>query len=809
MTHRSIPVAAAATLLAGFVAPRAEAAVIAVARASGGQPALAVGFDSAGKLRAKVCPGVPCDLGGADPIDVPADIAARAGTARLTVAPVGLDRHAVVVEVGSSGTARGWAAVIVAPIGGDRPIVPFSGYTGLLDGVEGERSGPEVVLREGAVYVATEQENRTLCGRPAVLAPRALDPRTLRLQSAKLQRLSAEERDKAFVVSAQPASGPAHRLPILKAQWATSAAPEHPVAALTDGDSRTAWAENRGGVGRGEFAVLSAPRDLPLDSFEITLPDDGSAHAALPTEIFLATEREVFRVTLPEKGARGGRFTVSLPHRVQAGCVAVVLDSAQPESRDAVVGVAEIIAHPALDASPAELVQKLSSGGQEAEAAGELLRALGRDGAIQVAASFHDLSEAGRRIALDVLDDGPCDVALPAYVEALVSGVEAQLAHAKTALERCGTAASQALAEAMSRATGSARIALAEELLAQSPSEAAKAVIPLLAGSGPEERRALRAVIARSASTPEARADIARVLGDESTSEKTLLELLRALGERLPDFGEAAPKAFSRVASRDKTQRARFLLLGPAAALAKSNEPARAYIRDALSHDQSPMIRTEAARASSEPGLFQKELLQALTDSNVRVREAAVIALGGGRAKESGPRLSEVLRQDKWPLVRAAAARALGGLPADRALDDALTDALEDPAPDVRRSTIAALGSRHATHAASKVRDVLEDKEEIDTIRAAAAGALGVLCDFAAVDLLTRYAQRLASGGADITDYRIGQSAIDALGALRPRDLTARLSPLLTKEMRGPVRQMALRALKARPWCGSRTRVER
>lgn len=807
MTHRSIPFAAA--LLIGLVAPKAQAGVIALARASGGQPALAVGFDGAGKLRAKVCPGEPCDLAGAEAIDVPAEVAARASTARLTVAPVGLERHAVVVEVGPSKAARGWAAIVVAPVGGGRPLVPFSGYTGLFEGIEGERKGPEVVLREGAVYVATEEENRTLCGRPAVLSPRALDPRTMHLEPAKLQRLLPDERTKAAVIVALPASAPAHPLPILKAQWATSAAPGHPVAALTDGDPRTAWAENRGGVGRGELAVLSAPRELPLDAFEITLPDEGSAHAPLPSEMFLATEREVFRVTLPEKAARGGRFTITLPHRIQAGCVALVLESAEPATRDAVVGVAEIVAHTALDATPAELVRKLSSGGQEAEAAGEILRALGRDGAAELAANFRDLSESGRRIALGVLDDAPCDVALPAYVEALVSGLEAQVAHAKTALERCGAATSQALAAAVAKATGAARVILAEQLLAESASAAAKAVIPLLSGSGPEERRALRAVIARAADAPEAQADIARVLGDDATSDETSLELLRALGEQLPHFGGAAPKAFSRVAARDKTQRGRFLLLGPAAALAKTSEPARAYIREALSRDESPMIRTEAARATSDPSLFQAELSHALRDSNVRVREAAVVTLGAGRARESGPGLSEVLREDKWPLVRAAAARAMGGLPADRGLDDALVDAVEDPAAEVRRSAIAALGSRHAARAASRLRETLEDKDEIDTIRATAAGALGAMCDVASVDLLTRYAQRLARGGADVSDYRIGQSAIEALGALRPRDIAARLSPLLSKEAHGPVRQMAARALRTPARCGSRARVER
>lgn len=810
MTIRPVLFAAAPALAVFLLAGGAAAGSFALARASGGQPALAVGFDPSGKLLARVCTQLDCEPSGGEILETPPDVSARATAARLTVAPVGLERHAVVVEVGPSAAGPGWAALVVAPLSGGHPTVLFSGRTGPVEGIEGERKGSEIVLREGAVYVAQEQEDRTLCGRPAILAPRAVNPRTLRLEPAKLQRLLPEARAAAVSIVAQRSSGAAPApLPILKPVWATSAAPEHPVLALTDGDPATSWAENRGGVGRGELVVLTASRELPLHAFEITLPRDDAAHAALPSELFLATEHDVFRVVLPGKAARGERFTVSLPGPLHAGCVALVLESATPESRDAVVGIAELSAQATLEAKPAELVRKLSGGGQEADAAGELLRALGRDAAAEIVAHFGELTDEGRRVALGVLDDAPCEVAMPALIEALASGSESQVPHARASIARCGPEGPRALAVAVGKAAGARRLTLVEELVEESKAEAARAVIALFAGATAEERRSLRAVLARCAASPEAMGVISGALVDEGTKAATVLDLLRALGQRLPELGTPAERAFSRLVAESKTERGRFLLVGPAAALARSDPAAREYVRDALQHGRSPMIRTEAARAAADQDLFQAELTQALTDPNVRVREAAAGALGAARVRAAGPGLSRVLEEDRWPLVRVAAARAMGRLPAEPALDAALTEALADPAADVRRAVITALGARHAAVSAGKLREVLDDGEELGAVRAAAAGALGAVCDRGALDALTRYAHRLGTGKADISDYLIGQSALGALAALGPADLQARLRPLLGKEIRGPVRQLALRALSAPGRCGSRGPVRR
>src|SRR6185503_18497521 len=109
------------------------------------------------------------------------------------VVRLGLERKAVVVEIADRAAGATWSALVAAPLSGNEPLVPFSGPTGFVEGVEGERSGPSIVVREEGVYVGTVREGRDLCGRPALLSPRAFDPNTLTLKAAKLQRLGDAE----------------------------------------------------------------------------------------------------------------------------------------------------------------------------------------------------------------------------------------------------------------------------------------------------------------------------------------------------------------------------------------------------------------------------------------------------------------------------------------------------------------------------------------------------------------------------------------------------------------------------------------
>jgi HEAT repeat protein len=821
----------------------------AVARAGGGQLALSVAFDAAGQLRAAACAHEPCSLEGATPILVPADVAPHATAAHLRVVGIGLERTAIVVDIPTGEPDRAWTAVIAAPTTGTAPLIPFAGYTGFLEGIDGERSGPAVLIREEGIYVGTQQEGADLCGRPALLAPRVLDPHTLTLRAAKLQRLTDAERAAAPTLTAKlgpPTSSP----PLLRAAWATSAAPLEVPRALTDGNLETRWAEGKSGVGRGEFAVLIAPRDVPIAGFSIApgsaprpeaspspsvrppgaptpspstpaaavkspadktpptatfgaasmLPADAKS-AIAPGEVWLATEHELFHVVLPPRGAHDATsvWQVELPNPVKTDCVAVVLESAATNEREARVGIGEIQGKPALGGSIDDLVKELSGGGERAATAGAILRVSGPDADRAVAVAYASLDEDGKRIALDVLDDAPCDVAMPAYVEALAGSSEAHRVHARSVLSRCVPVAADALSRALAQRRGKERALLADELAAIAPGAAITAIAPLLDKGSVVERRALRAIVAHAASASESRDAAIAALSRDDLGVKGTIDLLRALEPQLQSIGAPAARALARVLAADSSDRTRFLLLGPASVLANDAEAA-AFVRRSLASDPNAHVRTEAARVLATPAAFAPELERSLADPDVRVREAAATALGQGRVDGAAAALGRTLDGDPWPLVRSAAALSLAELGPQPSIDESLADAVGDSSAEVRRAAVTGLGLRRALSREKKVRNRFEDDDEVDFVRAAAALSLGMMCDRGAVDILTKSAGKLTSAAED-SERLIGQSAVAALSMLKPSDLGQRLAPLLSKQAPPAVRRLANEALAAQGRC--------
>ena len=780
---------------------------VALAPSGGGQQALAVGFDDKGQLRARACEKDPCSLDGSTPIAMPPEVASLASQSRLEVVHVGLDRKALVIEIPDPSAQRTWTTVVVAPLAG-APSIPallFSGFVGLTGGIEGERSGPMVLVRSEGLYVGIQREGRDLCGRPAILAPEALDPATLGLKPAKVQRLTEAERAAATQIAAQPVDGALPPPPgLLRALWATSAAPGAPAAALTDGKVETSWEENRGGAGRGELVVLDSPREVAISGFELALPGRAAPHVAVPTELWLATRDRLFHVTVPaDQSATPRRLAVPLPSPLKTSCVAVVLEKASSDDREATVGIAEVWARPAMAATLDDLIRTLSAGGADEDAAGAVLRAEGAPAFSAVAAAFPSLGENARRVALDVLDEAACDIALPAYIQALVGPFEAQRLHAQSALLRCRRSTAPAFAEALEHAPDpSTRGALAGELAQASPELAIRTLVPRLAGAGATERRAYREAIGQAARATDGHDAVDAALGDERLDPRASLDLMRALGNELPSHEPAASRAFARTASSDAPFRTRFLLLEPAAALAGSDGAARAFLRQGIGGDSSPFVRAQAARVVPEPGTFATELSRALDDPSVRVREAAVLALGRGHVTAALDRVTYLLKQDTWPLVRAAAARSLADMGPSRSVDDSLGGAVEDESAEVRRAALGALAKRGARGQAKRVRERLSDGEEAPSVRAAAARSLGALCDEQSVDLLTEHARHLASG--DDAERAIGREALIALGMLKPNDLTRRLAPLEKRDVPAPVRALANAALGAPGQCGNR-----
>jgi HEAT repeat protein len=281
------------------------------------------------------------------------------------------------------------------------------------------------------------------------------------------------------------------------------------------------------------------------------------------------------------------------------------------------------------------------------------------------------------------------------------------------------------------------------------------------------------------------------------------IELLRALGDRIMSFQPEAALAFGRAAAASRTFEQRFLLLGPAAQLAAADAAAVGFVKRALS-DPDPYLRATAARLAPDVPAIHGPLLAATRDEAVRVREASALRLGELSFHASGPALVERLRDDPWPLVRAAAARSLVSAPPARAVDKALAAALRDESARVRSLSLRALGQRGARSELPAIEERFRDREEEPEVRGAAARALGELCDMSVLDELTRAASKLLVERPSPADMSLGNAALGALGRLDPPDLEQRLAPLVAAKGRPDIEFLVNRAPESRKRCEPR-----
>jgi HEAT repeats len=780
------------------------------APAGAGQQALSLALVK-GDVVAATCAAAPCNAGAVS-LGVPAELRGKA--ARAEVVLLGSGRRAVVVTVSEG--AKKFQAVVAAPLAAGAPKVLFAGLVGLTQGQDGTRSGAMVQVSEPdadgtrRVLVGEQHEGVSLCGRPTILAPQLVNPQDLELHAAKVQRLSVAEREAARQVTAvRVPDGEASQgaRSVLAALVASSAvgSPQ----ALTDGDPETTWSEDVGGAGKGEFVVMHAPPELPIAGLELSIRPKAAALAdgAAPERLFLAGPREVVAVTLPEDAWKspGARYRVKLEPPLQSSCLSLVLDTSFDQSKTAKVTLAEVSVLSELgEAQLPALVATLAGGGQRAEASKALLVAGGPPAFAAVAAAFDGLDEGGRRVALDVLDQGPCEISAPVYVSALIGKIDAQVRHAQSRLARCGAAGGEALARALAKIDKTDKKLmplLVGQLTLTDPARAVAAFMPLMDEKTVMRRRLLRTALAQAARSESAGQAVRAALADPATPQVALVDLLRALGELAPRFLPEAGTALARLSREAPAFRSRYLLLGPTAMLGAVSPEADAAFRKSLASDPDPHVRSAALALVREPRRFERELLGALQDADVRVREASVRALSAPDGAFASAQLTERLADDTWPLVRAAAADALAKFATDSKLDEPLTRALGDDSALVRARSIRALGERRARGVASLIRDHLVDSKEWPEVRSEAARALGAMCDAESADVLAAFAQKLADPMASPEAQLIATGAVMSLGRLSPPTLQQQLAPLTGKKAPPQARRAAAAALSTRDKC--------
>ena len=793
---------------------RARAASDVAVAPGGGLGAVAAHVDLGARVvRWRACAAMPCAVdGGAAPLPITLDAASLPEGKDVIVESVaiGAGRHIVHIKVASPrGVA--WEALLGSQ--GGAGVLLFAGITGFSSGEEGDRIGQilQIVPREGGishVLLGNVREDVRICGQEATaLSPRALDPQTLAFRGASVQRLTPAQRSGASRIIASSRSAPAEPALAKLLVSVGASTPEDAAKTLTDGNPTTKWSEARPGDGHGEFVVMRAPFEVPIQRLAITVaPPSPAADGAAPRTFFLVSDKSTLAVTMPEDAWMhpGVAYEIPLAEPLKTACLTLVLDeayghdSARPE-----VTVAELTAYSAFDGPGATLdkvTEVLSGGGARADAAAAVLKRSGDPGLLAVTRGYDKLDASGRALAMDVAASAPsCEASAPLLVRSLVDGDREVVRKGKSKLERCGKTAGKALIDALLAPDQALRTKVAPLVGSLDTPAAALALQEVMGQGSSPAREAVRGAFGRAIRTlPKERlAEIVNAPGPLSLR----VDLLRAAGARLADVREPAGAAFGELLGPEATMRTRYVLLAPLAQLARAGDAGAATrFATMLAHDPDGPTRARAAELAEGISAAEGALTGALEDPEPRVREAALRTLGGARLASATSGIAERLASDPWTFVRGAAAGALAALPASPAADAALGVALKDASPRVRTQAVLGISGHRAIAHTDALRARLEDTREDIEVRMAAARALGTMCVRSATDRLETLARPEASPISDETSVQLALAAIDALGHLHPADLDARLAKV-AKDAKDEVKRAVDRARSEKDLC--------
>ncbi|MDX2051934.1 MAG: HEAT repeat domain-containing protein [Polyangiaceae bacterium] len=766
---------------------------------TGGQAILAVGFDKAGQLFENVCLTRPCAAEKGQIVALPESVAKRAESAEIRLIPIGLMRHAIWIRVAEEKGDRSYHWLATAPLRTPTPDnTPQQVKVLFSDWTDGNSKAPiqtSLTLlaadKQGnrSLLLATEQSDRSLCGRRLPLQPKVLDPESLSFLPARVPVLGQKERTSAVLVQALAGAPEGVTLPLEAVEASSGELPN---------TKEKAWFEDRKGDGSGEYLMFRAPA-VPLTGLAFALPPSGGPRVG-PGAFWVASAGQLLRVELPkavQASAVALPFQVSFPAPISGECLAIVLDRTETASETSEVGFVALTAQAEGLPSLSELVADLGKAPEAQAKAVNLLSALGTPALTHLTAELGKLNDAQLSAAGDVLARFSCAEAGLPLAKLLGSASSVARERARARLDMCGKAAALGLAQAFSEATSpEARAPIALELAQADPEAAVAAIGPHLLGNV-DTRQALRTAFARAARAPSSGAAVRRLLAQPDLSPSISLELLRALGPLLPTFLPEAGQAYTRARNNSADFSTRFLLLEPAGYLEATFPLANADLKFAINQREDWRLRAQAAASIRAIQRFEPSLLSLAGDTHVRVREAALGVLADKKASFAEPALAELLHEDPWPLVRSGAARALSLLPGRGIADEALTRALRDDSVQVRARAAEALGARRTPQATEPLIAHMNDPEEALDVRVAAASALGEMCATSALQTLTQRALELTDLTAPSDAQLLGRAALRAVVRLNPADLKARLSPLLAKPTPAAVRAATSRALSA------------
>lgn len=758
--------------------------------AGGGLGAVSVRVDgSARKLFTGAAsePGVAIDL-------VDADVAG----ARFEPIGIGSGRQLLRVIIPSARKGIAFEALVA----GDRVL--FAGATGF--GATGEGTGHRIQIEGTSVFVGKLRRELTVCGMSeTLLEPRRVDPTSLELRRVAMHRLAASVRKGAPTLTAEKSdAGPVASLLSVRGASVHDGAS----LALADGDETTTWTETLKGDGKGEFVVFAAPKTMPIARLSLLLePKNKAPSWTSPTSLWLSVDDATYRIAIPANA--GPRVDVPLPQPIKTSCLAISLDA--EGGSDPTIGLAEVEAAPVLPSTVhaiEDLVTLLDTKGADADLAQTLLDNSGHRGARAIRARLAALGDLGRERAVDILDGAPCESASYPLATLSYEAPKALATRARGILDRCGVAATAALAETYASGPDAAKEILAERWAKVDPKNALPAILETVRKASATRRHTFRIALGRVPLKTAGRDAIGEWLASKSADPSTVvsgevdpaIELARAIAP-VPELAEtpALISLLTKVvlAHAKLGFDVQWLAAQPLADLAARGDTSALAALRAMFKLDDRYLRARAVEVSGELDAVRPEVLAALVDVDPRVRTNALIALrrGGGPSGAVAPVLT-LLKEDTWSYVRVAAAETLGEAKGGSDVDIALGAATTDDLPAVRSAAIRALVTRGGRSQLPLIRKRAFDPKEVIDVRGEAISALGKLCDRGAAEELFDIAKR---GSSSEGAHQLALSAVMALGDIHPNDLAQRLGALdqTSLVMKDAIR----RALKAAPRC--------
>tara|TARA_R110002096_G_scaffold44526_8_gene120302 strand:+ start:119462 stop:122122 length:2661 start_codon:yes stop_codon:yes gene_type:complete len=525
--------------------------------------------------------------------------------------------------------------------------------------------------------------------------------------------------------------------------------------AIADGSDTTAWVENKGGTGTGEFATLqSSVGDVHVRALRLALGHGAAAKSYnRPKRIgIILSASEKYWVDVP-KDPREAQWVV-LPKPVVTSCVTVLLDSVYPKRPLAQTAISEVTVFSAEELDPAKAAERLAERLAAGNSAADTQRLLSRFGpgasaalvkAIAKSKQRGDAATQGEvknlRLALASIPAAPLQLVAGLADEKLSSREHNVFSAALLALQEPAIAP---LAVALLSGTLSSESTnrVASVLSALPQAQASEALLNAT-GNGSEAVRVH--IVHALANRPDAWQQLPAAVSPENT-DTTQADLIRAMGLAAERLAVGSPERAALSTSVASAANAESLgyeehyralqaagYVGGAAAIGAllSNIETLSSRKDAEGLALLRRALTSLGRATEDaaPTDLADKVAQAIRAALVHNDPGARLALLAALGTKVAPPLSveERLRDDTWPEVRRAAAASLS-IRCDAQSGAALrTAALEDASAMVARSAFGGLLRCKGPGNFDIAMDLVNNSKRPLSLRLQAARALGEL----------------------------------------------------------------------------------